>query len=92
MNLNPSGDSKWEGFTLDKENVGFPRPLADDMVPSIPNGDYRLELKGLDARNTVFISFKRPHCAVDAPQQWTGSNHRGEKRGRGTSCRVSTVA
>ena len=60
MNLNPSGDREWERFTLSKDAAGPPPPMVDDTVPSIPNGDYRLELRGLDARNTVFISFNLP--------------------------------
>ncbi len=59
-NLNPSGDGEWESFSLGKETGGPPLPIVDDTVSSIPNGDYRLEVKGLDARNTVFISFKHP--------------------------------
>ncbi len=73
MNLNPSGDSEWEGFSLGKEEVGPPASIVDDMVPSIPNGDYKLEVKGLDARNTVFISFNHP--ATDDPE---GAECRGD--------------
>ena len=65
MNLNPSGDREWERFTLSKDAAGPPLPMVDDIVPSIPNGDYRLEIRGLDARNTVFISFNLP--ATDDP-------------------------
>ncbi len=60
MNLNPSGDREWERFALSKEAAGPPPPMVDDVVPSIPNGDYRLEVRGLDARNTIFISFNLP--------------------------------
>ena len=59
-NLNPSGNAEWERFTLGNQGVGPPPKIVDDIVPSIPNGDYKLEVKGLDARNTVFLSFSHP--------------------------------
>ncbi len=57
-NLNPSGDNEWEEFVVGTSAA--PAPLLDAVVPSIPNGDYTLNIKGVDARNTIFVTFKAP--------------------------------
>lgn len=55
-NLNPSGDTEWEEFVVG--TAAAPLPLLDAVVPTIPNGGYMLDIKGVDARNTIFITFK----------------------------------
>ena len=50
-NANPSGDKEWEFY-----RIGLTGTLnADVIVPSLPAGNYRWNVIGLDGRNTIFM-------------------------------------